>query len=74
MCIEPLNSDNNQRALPTMNIMTGIIAPYTVNATIYVATGKEPIKQFKTSWPESFSEPSSNKVAATSLSALSISN
>ena len=52
MCIEPLNSDNNPEGI--INIITGRNAPDAVNVTNHVATGKEPMKQFETRWPESF--------------------
>ena len=66
MCIELLNSDNNPEGI--VNIITGIIAPCTINIANYVATGKEPIKQFETSWPERFYEPLSNKVVTMAVS------
>ena len=47
MCIELLISDNNPEGI--VNIMTGRIAPYSVNVANYVVTGKEPVKQFETS-------------------------
>ena len=50
MCNEPLNSDNHSEGI--VNIMTGRIAPDAVNVANYVATGKEPMKQFETSWPK----------------------
>ena len=46
MCIEPLNSDNTREGI--VNIMTGRIAPDPVKVANYVATGKEPMKQFET--------------------------
>ena len=66
MCIEHLNSDNNPECI--VDIMTGRIAPYTDNVANYVATGKERMKQFETSWPESFYEPLSNKVFTMAVS------
>ena len=50
MCIEALDSDNYPDA------------PDAVNIADSVATGKEPMKQSETGWPESFYEPLSNKV------------
>ena len=48
--------------------MTGRITRYTVNVANYVATGREPMKQFETSWPETFYEPLSNKAVTMAVS------
>ena len=48
--------------------MTGRIAPYALNIAISVATGKEPMKQSETGWPESFYETLSNKVVTMAVS------
>ena len=61
MCIDPLNSDNHIDGI--VNIVTGRIAPDAViNVDNSVAIGKEQMKQFETGWPNTFSEPLSNKV------------
>ena len=66
MCIEHLNSDNNPEGIAS--IMTGRIARYTVNVANNVATGKDQMKHFETSWPESFYEPLSNKIVTVTVS------
>ena len=66
MFIEPLNSDNNPEG--SVNIMTGRMAPYTVDVAIYVTATNESMKQFETSRPESLYEPLSNKVVTMAVS------
>ena len=52
MCIESFTSDNNPDGI--VSVTTGRIVPDAANLANYVATRKEPMKQFETSWPECF--------------------
>ena len=55
-CIDTLNSTNHPRASP-INIVTGKIAPKSVNVDNSVQLGQQLMRTYEEGWPQSFHRP-----------------
>ena len=66
-CIDSLKPENHPQD-HLINIVTGRIAPTTVNADSPVSIGEQLMKQYEAGWPESFHKPISKPVVTMSVS------
>ncbi len=65
LCIDPLNPDGHPDSI--VNIVSGCIAPSSVNVHDAVSIGKQQMDDFKRKWPAGFQETITKKVETMSV-------